>query len=166
MENFSSHKHITLSFYLTADQIKQIRALAFNTPVSSPLSSHYTSSWSFFLFLLFHLWERNSSKKSFAKAGLGYNNRRCPPILSGKMDDLLFYLAQSTAASMSLSECVGVTSFYIDWKSAFEASQNQTLCCALCILSWQFRCRNFGFVKSMAILSVNKYDISRSDAHF
>jgi len=38
------------------------------------------------------------------------------------MDDLLFYLAQSVAACMSLSECVGVTSFYKDRKSSAEAS--------------------------------------------
>ena len=38
------------------------------------------------------------------------------------MDDLLFYLAQSTAACMSLRECVGVTSSYKDRTSSIEAS--------------------------------------------
>ena len=45
------------------------------------------------------------------------------------MDDLLFYLAQSKAACMSLSECVGVTSFYKDRTSSIEASW--ILLCAL-----------------------------------
>lgn len=150
MENFNSHKHITLSFYLTADQIKQIRALVFNTPVSSPLS-HYTSSWSFLLFLLFHLWERNSSKKSFAKAVLGYNNKRCPPILSGKMDDLLFYLAQSTAACMSLSECVGVT--YEDRTFSIEASWNKLYAVGFGVYPSSFAV-TFSILKSMLLSSI------------
>jgi hypothetical protein len=65
-DNFDSHKHITLAFYLTADQIKQIRALVFNTPVSSPLFPlHFILIYS--PFAPFHLREVNSSRKSSAK---------------------------------------------------------------------------------------------------
>jgi hypothetical protein len=84
-------------------------------------------------------WEVNSSK-SLLRKRLGYNNKRCPPILSGKMDDPLFYLAQSTAACVSQRvcgrDCVRHRSNIFCWSNL-----NQTVCCGLWGLSQQFRYR-------------------------
>jgi len=66
MESFNPHKHITLSFYLTADQIKQIRALVFNTPVSSPLFPLHLILILFFFFSFF-IFEKETPPKSLLR---------------------------------------------------------------------------------------------------
>lgn len=88
----------------------------FIRPTSPPFPLHPILMF-FLFFSSFFIFEKLTPPKTLLRTRSSYNNKRRPPILNSKIDSLLFYLAQSTAAWTSLSEWVGVASVFIDWTS-------------------------------------------------